>query len=186
MITVAVFLGLTIILLGTLYTRAQIDYYTKYYAKQLEEYVITNHSDNDFVKNGFELTEVQNNVALLDSKVAEIDSVMIVSAKEFGIPGFVYNLGTGIVKRRIEILIATINTAEKATTSLADKNNTLTVSSVLNGTRAGIMNFVNTITLIIVIVLVLSWGIYILVCLYTAKTAIKRRENEAALGEVKF
>jgi len=114
-----------------------------------------------------------------------MDSVMLASSKELGIPNFAYNLGSGIVKQRITTLVAAINTAEKATVSLANENNTLTIQSMLLGIRTSVMNFVNMVVLIVFIIVSAALGIYVLVSLHTVKKLKKQREEDT-LGELKF
>ena len=94
-----------------------------------------------------------------------------------------YDWGVERIQNELRRRLIVINTAEKAALVFVDKDNKITVESLLNGLRAIIMKVVNVIVLIFVIASLLLIGIYIL---FTMNAAKKAKNEEVALPAVKY
>jgi len=148
----------------------------KKYSVVLEEYVYENHSDIEIVANGINMTDVSNNIEKLNTAVAELKTAFWPEAQNLGIPKFVFDMAADYITRQIQLRLTAVNAAGKVGNIFADSENMLTVKSLLNGLRIGVMKVINVIILIVVCVVVLAVGIYILVTM-SAISSAKKRQN---------
>jgi len=148
-------------LFGVIFGRFKIESSLRHSTNEIEHFVMDNHSNLDFVRNGLDMTVIQNDISRLNSIFADLNTILRPQANELGIPRLIYNTAFDYVTREIQRRLAVVNTAGNAANIFADENNMLTISSILNGFQRGIMNIVNIVALIIVLILVLILGIYI-------------------------
>ncbi|MCL2793116.1 MAG: hypothetical protein FWD87_08480 [Spirochaetaceae bacterium] len=179
--SVVVFLVITVALFGVVSAKIKIDSSIKYFSHELEQYVAENHSNLAFVRNGLAVEAIQNDVARLNSAVTELTTVLWPRANELGLPKFAYDMAAGFVADEVQKRLVVVNFAGGAATNLfVDENNFVTVSSLLNGLHTGIMKIVNIIVLVVVGVLIILLGIYIF---STLSTVAKERKRIKALPE---
>jgi len=187
-ITVVVFVTITVIFFSVILARFKIDSSLKNYSKQLNQYAINNYSDNDFVKNGFDMTKINENVSELNKSVSELDSVLHIYAKELGIPNFLYNWANNFIKKELQKKAVIVNTVGKSLNSFVNKENFITVSSLLNGLRTAVMKTVDTIVFVIVFILLIVLGIYVFASLSIAAKAKKKgdAQKREAQEDIRF
>ncbi|MCL2237543.1 MAG: hypothetical protein FWC05_04705 [Treponema sp.] len=179
-ITVAAFLFTIVIASVAISAGANIKSAINRQSAELEEYVTANHSDLAFVKNGLNLTEVSENLSQLNSSMDELKNAVWPQANQIGIPRIIFNYAAGFATNEIQKRLLVANTAEKKANAFADENNYITVSSIMNGLRNGIVNIVNVVVIVIVSVCALILCIHILVSLLAVKKEKERLAGEPA------
>jgi len=180
-ITVIVFLLITVVLFAAIYGKFIADSYVKYYSSELEQYIIKNHSNLDFVRNGLDIAAVSKDISKLNKTVTDLNTILKPKANELGIPDLVYNAIIGYVTKELQKRLVVLNNAAgKAINPFIDEKNFLTVSSLINGLRTGILKTVKIIVFVIVVICVILLGIYILVSLSKASREKKRNSGNTA------
>jgi len=179
-ITVIVFLLITVVLFAVVYGKFQIDASVKKSANEFKEYIQKNHSNLDFVKNGLDMAAVKNDVSKLNKTVADLNVILKPKAAELGIPNLVYNSIINSLSKELQKKLVVVNTTEKTTNSFVDENNKITVSSLINGIQTSILKTINIIVFVIVVICLILLGFYILASLSTASNEKKRIEGQNA------
>ena len=170
--TIIVFVLLAVLLFGVFYGKYRIDSSLKNFVYQTEQAVKTNHSNLDFVRNGLDLSGLNNDFSRLNTAIADLNTILKPYAEELGIPRFVYNAALDGVAKQIQVSTNVIgNTAN----SFTDENNVLTDYSFLNSLRLRIMKVVNIIAIVITVILVIIFGKIIITSLLAAAKARKAR-----------
>jgi ABC-type multidrug transport system fused ATPase/permease subunit len=172
--TVIIFFLITVVLFAAVFGKFKIDSSVKNYSNEIEQYIIKNHSNLDFVRNGLNISAVSNDISKLNKTVTDLNVILKPKADELGVPNLVYNAVVNYVAKELQKKLVIVNKAEKAANSFVDENNFLTVSSLINGIRTGILKVVKTIVFVIVIICVILLVIYILVSLSTASKEKER------------
>jgi Na+/melibiose symporter-like transporter len=172
-ITVIVFLLITVVLFAAVYGKLKADAAVKNYTNELEQYIKINHSNLDFVKNGLDVTVVTKDISKLNKTISDLNAVLWPKVSEFGVPNFVYNMVIGKVKNELQKIIVKVNEAGKANAYI-NENNYLTVSSLINGIRTSILKIIRNTTIVIAAICVILLGSYILVSLSKASKEKKR------------
>jgi len=176
--TVIVFLLIAVVLFAAIYGKFKIDSSVKTYSNEIEQYIIKNHSNLDFVKNGLDITAVSNDISKLNKTVEDLSPIIWPKASEVGVPKFLYNMIIGNVTKELQKRI--VSAAANTSNPFVNENNFLTVSSLINGLRTGILKIVKIVVFVIVFICVILLGIYILVSLSTASREKKRVEGKNA------
>jgi Tfp pilus assembly protein PilO len=178
--TVVIFLLITVVLFALLYGNFLIGSTVRSKSIELEQDIKKNYSNLDFVKNGINMTAVNDDVSKLNNTVADLNKILKPIANKYNVPNLVYDMAIGSVTKELKKKLVVVNAAGKAANSFVDDKNFITVSSLINGVRAGILKVVNIIVIVLVVIFVILLGIYILVSLSKASKGKKRTENENA------
>jgi len=186
-ISMALFIIGAVIIYSAVFVGFNTNSAIKKYSIKLEEYVYKNHSDIEIVANGIDMAAVNNDIEKLNTAVAELKTAFWPEAQNLGIPKFIFDMAAEYVTKQIQIRLKVVNTAGKAANIFADSDNMLTVKSILNGLRIGIMKAVNIIILIIVFIVILAAAIYILVIISAVSADKKRQqagENQSYIPDI--
>jgi len=166
--TVIVFLLISVVLFAAIYGKTIVDSSVKKYSNDLEQYMITNYSKLDFVKNGLDITAIKNDVSKINTTVNDLNVILKPKADEIGIPNLIYNIAMNNVAKELQKKLVNVNIAEKADNPFVNEKNVLTVSSLMFGLQTVILKIVKITVIVIVFICVVLLGIYILVSLTTA------------------
>lgn len=160
-ITIVVFLVFTLALSVIIHIRSDINSTIKEYSVKLEQYVNFNFPENEFVKNGLDLKNINNDISQINESINELKSILP-SYKELGVDKVIYDLLTDYAIKELRKRLTIVNYSAKMINSFSDKNNVLTVSSVTNGLRINTIKLVNTVSLIIMAIFLIAFLVYII------------------------
>lgn len=118
------------------------------------EDVITNNSDNYFVKNGLDLNNASTDIAEVNNTVSGILN-MFPSANDLGLPKFLYDILISNVRTRLNTLFTTADNTVNKLSGLTDSDGFLTVSSLINSVRNLVVRIINIVFLVIVAILLI-------------------------------
>jgi len=178
--TVIVFLLIAVVLFAVVYGKSLADSSVKKSSGELEQYIVKNHSNLDFVRNGLDITAIRKDASQLNKTVNDLNIILRPKAAELGIPSIVYNAVINYLSKELQKKFVTGDTAGKAASSFVNEKNVLTVSSMLNGLQTVILKIISVIALVIAAICIILWGIYILVSLSTASKEKKRIQGNTA------
>lgn len=178
--TVIVFLLIAIVLFAVIYGKFIASSAVISKSNEIEQYIIKNHSNLDFVRNGLDITAISNDISKLNKTVNDLNSVLKPEADKFGVPKFLYDMVVSNITKELQKRLIIVNASENGANPFIDERNHLTVSSIIKGLQISILKIVNNIVLVIVIICVILLGIYILVSLSTASKEKKRIKNKNA------
>jgi hypothetical protein len=176
--TVIVFLLIAVVLFAVIYGKIIADSIVIKKSDELEQGIIKNYSNLDFVRNGLDVAGASKDISKLDKTRSDLNIFLKPEADKVGTPNFLYNIVVDNIMKQLQNIISKINES-KAVSSYLDERNFLTVSSLMNGIRTGILKIVKIIVLVIVFICVVLLGIYILVALSTASKEKKRVEGNS-------
>ena len=171
--TYVLFIILTILLLGANFSRIASTKSINFFADTLEQYVITNFYDNDFVRNGFDLNKAGDDIMQLNSVISDV-AAMLPSADSLGVPQFLYSMIIDSARDKILEHISKVGSVVEAGAGFADENGFLTVSSLVNGLKNNVIRIINNIFIVIASILALILVIYIIVTLVRANNYKKK------------
>jgi len=171
-ITIVIFLALSFVIYVIISVKSGINSTVNEYSVKLEQYVKSNYPENEFVKNGLDLKEINNDISKINNSVDDLKSILP-SNRELGVNKIVYDLLSDYAIKELKKRLTVVNYSAKMINSFSDKNNVMTVSSVTNGLRKNVIKLVNTISLIIISIFILMVLIYVIFTL-----TIVRRENK--------
>jgi len=169
-ITVIVFFLITVALFAVIYGKTIVDTAVKKSLSELEQDIIKKHSNLPIVRNGINITAIQNDASTINNTIV----ALIPSANELGIPSLIYNAVLNNVLKELHKKLALIKVAENKANPFIDENNKLTVSSLINGLQTNILKVVKTTVIVLVIIFVILLAIYVLVSLSKASKEKKR------------
>jgi len=179
--TVIIFLLITVVLFAAVFGKIQIDSFVKKSSSELEQYIVKNHSNLDFVRNGLDIAAVSKDISKLNKSINDLNIILKPKADELGIPNLVYNAVMNYVTKELQKKLVIINSAVgNKPNPFVNEKNVLTVSSLLNGLQTIILKIVSIIVLIIVVICAVLLGIYILVSLSKASKEKKRINSKNA------
>jgi len=171
-ITIIVFLAITLALFGIISIKSSVNLTIRDYSVKLEQYIKYNFPDNELVRNGLDLKEINNDISQINNTVNELKTILP-SNKELGVNKFIYDLVVDYAVKDLQKRLTVVNYSAKMMNSFSDKNNILSVSSIISGLRSNAINLVNIISLIIIGIFILILLIYII---YTL-TVVKRERK---------
>jgi hypothetical protein len=171
-ITVVVFLAMTLAIFSIVSINTYINSSVKEYSIRLEQYIKDNVPENEFVKNGLDLKELNNDISQINKTVYELKSILP-TYKELGVDKVIYDLIVDYAIKQLQKRLTVINYSAKIVNTFADKNNVLTISSITNGLRVNAIKLVNTVSLIISAIFSIAFLVYII---YTLKIVRKERK----------
>jgi hypothetical protein len=182
-ITVIVFLLITVALFAVIYGKFIVDASVKKSFTELEQSIKKDYSKLDFVRNGIDITAIQNDVSKINTTVNDIAYKILPGilpkAADLGVPSLIYNTAYNAAINYLSVelqkkLAVANKTGQKVSNSFVDENNKLTVSSLLTGLQNGILKAVKTTVIVLVIIFVILLAIYVLVSLSKASKEKKR------------
>jgi uncharacterized membrane protein YqjE len=176
-ITIVVFLLIALALGGVLLAKSATNTAIQEKSTELEQYIKDSHPNNGLVKNGLDLTGINNDASRINNVVKELKSLLPTST-ELGVPKQLYDIAADYAMKELQKKLIIFNFANKQLNSLADEDGLLTVSSVIKTLRTNIIKLVNIVFLIIAAILVVVFLIYIISSLVTAG---KERKSRKAL-----
>jgi uncharacterized membrane protein (Fun14 family) len=171
-ITVIVFTAFTLASFGIISINSGVNSTIKVYSTELERYIKGNFPDNEFVKNGLDLKEINNDLSQINNSVNELKTILPTNV-ELGVNKFIYDLVVDYAIKNLQKRLTVVNYSAKMINSFSDRNNILTVSSIMNGLQTNARKLVNIISLIIIGIFILVLSIYIITTL-----VIVRREKK--------
>jgi hypothetical protein len=171
-ITVIVFLALTLSIYSIISIKTYVNSVIKEYSIKLEQYLKDTYPENDFVKRGLDLKDLNNNLLQINETVSEFKSILP-NPKELGVEKIIYDLIVGYAVKELQKRLNVVNYSAKMINTFADKNNILTVFSITNGLRINAIYLVNIISLIISAIFVIAFLVYII---YTLTIIMRERK----------
>jgi hypothetical protein len=118
------------------------------------------------------LKEINNNLSQINSSVNELKTILPTNS-ELGVNKLIYDFVVDYAVKDLQKRLTVVNYSAKMINSFSDRNNILTVSSMINGLQKNARKLVNTISLIIIGIFILIFSIYIIFTL-----AIVKRERK--------
>jgi hypothetical protein len=167
-ITVLIFLLFSISIFGILIMKFGINSTIRDYSTKLEHYVKINYPDNEFVRNGLDLKNINNDISKINNSVSEIKSILP-SNKELGVNKFLYDLIVDYAIKELQKRLTVVNYPAKVMNSFSDKDNILTISSLVSGLQQNAIRLINITSLIIIGIIILFFSIYIIFTLIFVK-----------------
>ena len=171
-ITILIFLSLSLMIYFIISTKSYVNSKINNYSVMIEQYLMDYYPDNEFIKNGFDLKSVNNDIVQINSTVSELKAILP-SHKELGINKLLYDLFVDYAINKIQKQLMIINYSTKVVNIFSNIDNVLTVSSIINGLKVNAIKLVNTISLIIVSIIIITVFIYIVPSLIV----VKREKN---------
>jgi len=173
--TIIVFITFIFVLYEGIRIKYGVNSIIREYSLELEQYIKTNFPDNDFVKNGLDLKGINNDLSQINNSVNELKNILPTN-EELGINKIIYDFVINYTMRKLLRSLTVANYSAKVINSFSDRNNILTISSIINGLQENAIKLVNTILLTVIIIFVLLFLIYIVVTLNIAKREKKYRK----------
>ena len=133
------------------------------YSVTIEEYIDEKYSDNEIVKNGVTINQLNEIIVHITSGKNVIMSILP-NELDNQIGKFVYGICVNYIGGYIDDFISknAIDNYANAIKIYADENDIFTVSSMINGLRVNLLNKINQILLIILIVINIPFYIYLI------------------------
>jgi disulfide bond formation protein DsbB len=160
----------------SIYSVISIKYYVitiiREYSIKLEQYIKDNNPENELVKNGIDLTQLNDSLTQIDNGINEIKN-LLPDYKELGVDKFIYDLIVDYAIKQLQKKMKVVNYYTYIVNTFTEKNNIITVSSLINGLRANAIKLINTISLIIVIIFLVAFFVYII---YTLTIITRERK----------
>jgi len=153
---------LSVLIIGVLIGRYIVSTSLTKATNNLELYIVENHSNLNFVKNGLDMTAVSNDISKLNNTIADLKTVLWPHVKSMGLPRIIFDITANSAATELNKKLIVTNAADKKPSAFVDEKNNLTVNSLLNGIRLGVMKVVNIIVIIIIVILAVILGIHII------------------------
>jgi len=176
--TVVVFLLIAVVIFAVLYGKSIVDSSVKSFSGKIEQDIKKNYSNLDIVKNGIDITAASKDSSKLNSTVNDLTRVL--KPSDFGVPAFIWNTVLSNVKKELQKIIISFNSAEGVSNPFVDEKNYLTVSSFINGLQVTILKVVKITVIVIISICVILLAIYILASLSKASKEKKRVASKNA------
>lgn len=174
-ITIIVFLTFILMLFGIISIKSSVNSTIMGYSTDLDHYIKVNFPDNEFVRNGLDLKEINNDLSQINNSVNELKTILPTSM-ELGVNKLLYELVVDYAIKDLQKRLTVVNYSAKMINSFSDRNNVLTVSSIINGLQTNAKKLVNMVSLIIIGILVLILLIYIIFTLSIVKRERKYKK----------
>jgi len=172
---VIVFLIAVVALFSIISVKKYIDSAVPAKANELVETIKKEHSNLSFVRNGLDLKGINNDISKLNNTVADIKKVLP-SHTDLGLSKRLYDFAADLILKEVQKKMMIINYTGKAVNSLADENNVLTISSIVNSLVRTLMKIANVVLLVLALIFIIILVVYIIVSL---TTAMKEKRPEA-------
>jgi len=152
------------------------------YSVKIEQYILNAYSDNEFVKNGIDITLINNGVLQVNNVISDLKT-MIPSPEELNVNKKGYDIVVNYLTKELQNRIGAVDKQVAKGAVLVNKNGIITVSSILNLLTDMAVKQVNIISCEIIIVLMLPLIIYIAVTviIVLVKAAHNKRKKAATV-----
>jgi len=174
-ITIFIFLLFMIGLFAVFSIKSSINSTINDYSVKLEHYIKINFPDNEFVRNGLDLNEINDDLSQINNTVNQLKAILP-NNTELGVSKFLYDLVVDYAIKDLQKRLTVVNYSAKMINSFSDRNNVLTVSSIINGLQTSAIKIVNTVSVIIIGIFILFLLIYIIYTLTIVKREKKFRK----------
>jgi hypothetical protein len=138
------------------------------YSANVELYIFDTFSDNEFVQDGFDATQITDGVLQISDIISNLTSI-IPSPEELNVNKKVYDMLVGYLTNELQTqLNAVTNTIDAhvaKSNAIADENGIITVSSILSFLSGMAINQVNIVSFQLIIISMTPLAIYIIVTL---------------------
>jgi hypothetical protein len=157
------------------------------YSANVELYIFDTFSDNEFVQDGFDVTQITDGVLQISDVISNVTSI-IPSPEELNVNKKVYDMLVGYLTKELQIRLSAVTNAVDAHVArgnaIADANGVITVSSILSALRGMAINQVNIVAFQLIIISMIPLAIYIIVTLIIVliKFAAGRRRKTTVTG----
>jgi hypothetical protein len=153
------------------------------YSVTVEKYFDEKFSDNEIVKNGVSINQLNEILVHIDNGKAMIVSIMP-SEKEFGVGKFAYGIIVDYVGDYIDSYVSSIkkdisgamNKYANVILAFSDKNGNITVSSIISALKNNLLNRINKILLVIIILVNIPFYIYIIITIILKIKIYRKKE----------
>ena len=166
--TIIVFLSLSLSLYAIISVKSYVNSIINNYSVKMEQYVITNFPENEFVKNGLDLHNINDDISKINTTVYEFRSILP-THNELGVNKIIYDLIVDYAMKELQKRLNVVNYSMNIIKTFTDGNNVLTVTSVSYGLRANAVKLVNIIALIISGIFIVAFIIFIVYTLVIVK-----------------
>jgi len=171
-ITIIIFLSLSLSLYTIISVKSYVNSIINNYSVKMEQYIIVNYPENVFVKNGFDLHSINDDISKINTTVYEFRS-MLPTHNELGVNKLIYDLIVDYAMKELQKRLNVVNYSVSIIKTFTDGNNVLTVTSVIYGLRTNAVKLINIIALIISGIFIFAFLIFIVYTLI-----IVRREKK--------
>jgi hypothetical protein len=144
----------------------------KEYSIKIEQYIKDNNPENELVKNGIDLTQFNDSLAQVNNGINEIKNI-IPSHKELGLDKFIYDFIIDYAIKQLRKKLNVVNYYAYIINTFTEKNNIITVSSLINGLRTNIIKLINTTAAVFASNFVIAFSVYII---YTLTIIMRERK----------
>ena len=164
-ITMVIFILSSISLSVIISIKSYVDSTIRSYSGKIEQYVYNTFQNNDFIINGVDLNKVNNDISQISNAVSGLRE-MIPDYTELGVNEIIYDILIGSPMEELFNQLNDVNYSIGAYAegiyAFADRNNFLTVSSILGYFTNFATRKINTVFLGIIISLIIPFFIYII------------------------
>lgn len=170
-----------------LITQSYLNSKIRNYSAMVDRYVSDAYSDNEFVKNGINLSQINDGVLQVSNLIADIKTI-IPSPEELNVDKKVYGMFVDYLTKELQNrLNAVANTVDNHATRgniLVNKNGNITASSILSFVTDMLVRQVRAASLGMIMIVVIPLVIYVAVTVILAvvKAASDKRKKEAGGG----
>jgi hypothetical protein len=170
--TIVVFVIAFLSIYSVISIRSYVNSIIKEYSIRLEQYIKENNPENELVKNGIDLTQFKDSLAQVDNEISEIKT-LLPDYKELGVDKIIYDLIVNYAIKRLQKKLEVVNYYAYIVDTFTEKNNIITVSSLINGLRTNVIKLINMVSLIIVLIFLMVFFVYII---YTLTIITRERK----------
>jgi hypothetical protein len=171
-LTVVVFVVFFISIYSVISIQSYVNSTIKAYSVKLEQYIKDNNPNNELVKNGIDLTQFNDTITQVNNGIVEIKS-LLPGYKELGVNEWVYHLIIDYATTQLQKKLNVVNYSAYIVNTFAEKNNVITVSSLINGLRTNAVKLITKIALVFMAVLAIAFLVYIV---YTLTIIMRERK----------
>ena len=168
-ITIVVFLIFSLSMYIVFSVKSYTNSVISEYSVKIERFINENYADDDFVKNGYDLQKMNNDVSQLDSTVSEV----LPSHEALGVNKIIYDYAINKALSRFNI----VHSSAEVINSYGNESNILTVSSLVHGLENDLISLINKIALSIITV------VSVILLAYVVCTLIAAKREEKSKGE---
>ncbi len=165
-VTIIIFLLFSLSISVVISLRSYTNNLINDYSVIVEGYIYENYANEDFVKNGYDLQEITNSSLKLDSVITGI----LPTSKDLGVSKIAYEY----IANKLTKHLQTIN-------SFGDKDNRLTVSSIIHSLKKSFTDRINKVSFIIITIVSIIFIAYIICTLIVAKKEENKKKQTIRL-----
>lgn len=181
-LTMVIFLGTSISVAVVIGTTSYVNSTISRYSRKTAQYIYNTYPDNEFVTNGIDLNEINDGASRINEAIADLKAV-IPSHDELNVDKRIYDMVFGFaingLTNQLDSINNTVSTHAKKAAAFVDKNNSITISSILKYLTSTAIKQVNIISSWIIIVLIIPILIYVVFTSIAVLVIIKKSNTGA-------